>query len=141
MGGLRLTLVAMLFVLAIPRARGAGGDGPQIAVAVSSTAPALAEAVGAFRAALGDDGALVFFVQLDSIEPSKSFIGGARPSVAVAFGSRASEALATSDPAVPLVVSMVMAADAALKPQQLVSTVSLSINPASILTMLKNAFP
>jgi putative ABC transport system substrate-binding protein len=133
----------LLFALSIPYACGAGVDGPQIAVAVSSNAPAFGEAVAAFRTALGDDGALVFLVQLDNRQPSKSLIGAARPRVAVAFGSRAFEALATSDPAVPLVVTMVLSPDAArhAKHPQLVSTVSLFVSPASILTKLKSAFP
>jgi putative ABC transport system substrate-binding protein len=133
----------ILFAVSIPGAHGAVAEGTRIAVAVSSNAPAFDEAVASFRTALGEDGSLVFLVQLDKREPPKSLIGGARARVAVAFGSRAAEALALSDPDVPLVVTMVLTTDAAgtVKPQQLVSTVSLSVNPASILTKLKIAFP
>jgi putative ABC transport system substrate-binding protein len=143
MNSLRPSIVAtLLFALFVHCACGAVASGAQIAVAVSSNAAAFEEALGAFRTALGNDGALVFMVQLDEKEPSKSLIG-AKPRIAVAFGSRASDALATSDPAVPLVVTMVLATDTTepANPQQLVSTVSLSISPALILTKLKSTFP
>jgi ABC-type uncharacterized transport system substrate-binding protein len=128
-------------VSSIPLAYGASAEGAQIAVAVSSNAPAYVEAVNAFRAALGDGGAMVSLVELDKGEPSKGLTGGGRPRVVVAFGSRASEALATSDPTVPLIVTMVLTTDATFKAPKLISTVSLSINPGSMLTKLRNSFP
>jgi len=133
----------MLLAFSLPRSCGAATDGAQVAVVVSSTAPALEEAVGAFKTALGEDSALIFFVQLDNKDPSKSLMGAGRPRVAVAFGSRAFETLASSDPSVPLLVTMVLASESAghVKPQQLISTVSLSVSPASVLTQLKSAFP
>jgi putative ABC transport system substrate-binding protein len=140
MQSLRRRLIAVaLGALSIPSR--ASMEGQQIAVAVSSNAPAFEEAVGAFKTALGEDSAQMFFVQLDNKEPSKSLFGAARPRVAVAFGSRAFEAFAVSDPAVPLLVTMVLSNDSLAKPQQLVSTVSLSVSPASILSQLKSAFP
>ena len=134
----RRLLAGTILALSIP-----GLSGAQIAVAVSSSAPAFEEAVGAFKTALGEHSALVSFIPLVSKEPSKSLMGGTRPRVAVAFGSRAFEALAASDPAVPLLVTMVLSTDTEgrAKPQNLVSTVSLSVSPASILSKLKSAFP
>jgi ABC-type uncharacterized transport system substrate-binding protein len=99
--------------------------------------------VGAFKAALGDDSGLVYFVPLGNKDPSKSLLGAATPRVAVAFGSRAFDALASADPGVPLLVTMVLANEAAgrAKAQRLISIVSLSVNPASVLAQMRNAFP
>src|ERR1043165_5099492 len=91
------SVAILLLVIAIPGLSGASIDGGQIAVAVSSTAPALEEAVAAFKTAMGEDSGLVFFVSLDSKDPSKSPSSGTRPRVAVAFGSRAFEYLVSSD--------------------------------------------
>ncbi|MEO8659488.1 MAG: hypothetical protein ABI693_13525, partial [Bryobacteraceae bacterium] len=107
MGHLYVSLVtSALVVLSFP---GSGGAIPntEIAVAVSSNAPAFKEALDAFMATLGNDGARVLVVQLDNAEPSKSLVGWARPRIAVAFGSRASEVISAFDPSVPLVVTMV----------------------------------
>jgi hypothetical protein len=59
-------------------------------VAVSSNAPAFEEAVAAFRIALGEDGALVFFVPLDNKESGEEPVRrrGTAPRAAVAFGSQ-----------------------------------------------------
>jgi len=121
---------------------GAAIDDGQIAIAVSSNAPAIEEAVGAFKTALGGDSS-IFFVPLDQKDPSKSLFGAVLPRVAVAFGSRAFEALASADSSVPLLVTMVLASEAAgrAKFQRPVSIVSLSVNPASVLAQLKSAFP
>src|SRR6185295_11903997 len=128
MESFRVSIVAvMLFALLIPPTWCAGVDDPQIAVAVSSNAPAFEEAVAAFKTELGDDSARAFFVQLDNLDLSKNLISRGRPRLAVAFGSRAAESLAVSEPALPLVVSMVLAAEAPgpAKLKQRVSTVSL----------------
>ena len=135
--------VVLLLALSLSRPTAATA-GSQIAVAVSSNAPAFEEAVAAFRIALGEDGALVFFVPLDNKEPAKSLFAGAeRPRAAVAFGSRAFEAFASADPAVPLVVSMVLSTDSAggARPQQRFLTVSLSVSPTLMLPKLRSAFP
>jgi ABC-type uncharacterized transport system substrate-binding protein len=134
-------LVALLLLAgAILRPAGASG---QIEVAVSSNAPALEEAVVAFKTAMGEDRGLLFFVPLDVRDPAKSPISAIRPRVAVAFGSRALEYLVSSDPTLPLLATMVMTTDAVglARPQQLISTVSLSLSPAAILSKLKITFP
>jgi len=140
---LRVSVVTIAF-LAIPTADLGGADvrGDQIAVAVSSTAPAFAEAVSTFRTSLGSHGSLVVIVPLDNRELARNN-AKERPRIAVAFGSRAAEAFATSDPGVPLVVSMVLANDfsGTIKPQQLVATLTLSLDHASILAKLKSTFP
>src|ERR1700738_2337712 len=120
MGAFTMMLVPSL----LPRLYGASGEDTHIAVAVSSNAPAFEEAVAAFKMAMSGDGVQVLLVQLDDKDPDKELAGVARPRVAIAFGSRASQALDAADASVPLVISMVLANDAAplIKPQQLVST-------------------
>jgi putative tryptophan/tyrosine transport system substrate-binding protein len=134
-----------LLILALSMSRMSGTDleGTPIAVVISSNGPAFSEAVGAFRTALGDDNGRVFLVQLSDNVPAKNLTSGARPRIGVAFGSRAFDALAASDPALPLVLTMVLADDSASssKSQRLVPTVSLSVSAAAILAKLKSTFP
>ncbi|MEO8096892.1 MAG: ABC transporter substrate binding protein [Acidobacteriota bacterium] len=132
-------VAAVLLAVCVTRARGA--EGAQIGVAVSSEAPAFEDALSAFQKALGVDGHRVFLIKLDDPGGSSSPAAAKSP-VVVAFGSRAAERLALTDPSVPLVTTMVLEDAMALgKSPQSVSTISLSVSPALILSKLKSAFP
>ena len=91
---------------------------PGIAIPEETRITALVgeEAFGAFTTAIGEDRSGASPIQLTVIRmddngTAKSSIAGARPRAVVAFGSRAFEAIAASDPAVPLIVTMVLTAD------------------------------
>lgn len=139
----RRNAVGLLLGLFLKRLEAGVVDLPRVAVVMGAAAPAYQEAIRAFRATLGQAARLSLHEsEGEQAKASLDYLRQTEPNVAVAFGSQAMEALATARLHIPVIATMVLDPDGARESgQKPVSTVSLFVPPATVLSNLRALFP